>query len=294
MAEVLPDLRWDAALRLLLALRHLELHEGLDPWQDPVQVLQERAEWIRSFARETAVQTNEVQRSWGLLPCFLTVWHEAPVERPLDLIELGASAGFNLLWDHYRHSYRAGTWGPAEAKLELRGQERRPVPGELLRLRPRVRRRTGVELRPIDAATPEGMQLLELFVWPGNEARLERLQRAAAVLRDQPPPIVAGDYVELLPSLLAKRDPEALTIVYQTASAGYLSDEQRARLTEALNADGARSGGLAWISTMPAPDETVDGWAIETHSWPSERAWPAETRLLAYFDFHGEWLDWLE
>lgn len=294
MAEVLPDLRFDAALRLLLALRHLELREGLDPWRDPIAVLRERVGWIRSFTRETAVQTNEVQRSWGLLPCFLTLWQEAGAGRPLDLIELGASAGFNLLWDRYRYHYRAGVWGAAAAKLELRGVERRPVPGELLRLRPRVRRRTGVELRPIDASTPQGLQLLELFVWPGNEARLERLRRAAEVAGEEPLPIVAGDYVELLPSLLAERDPEALTIVYQTASTGYLREKERARLLETLEAEGVARGGLAWVSTERAPDETVAGWALEAHAWPGERAWPQERRLLAYFDVHGDWLDWLE
>jgi hypothetical protein len=292
--QVLPDLRQDAPLRLLLALRYLEVHEGLDPWPDPVEVLKERAEWITSFTRETAVQTNEVQRSWGLVPCFLTLWREAGLGRPLDLIELGSSAGFNLLWDRYRSHYRAGVWGPAEAKLELRGQERRPVPGDLLRLRPTVRRRTGIELRPIDVATPEAMQLLELFVWPGNDSRIDRLRRAASIVRAEQPPIVVGDYVKLLPALLRARDPDALTIVYQTASTGYLSNEQRALLIEALLVDGVRQGGLGWVSTLAAPDQSVNGWALEVHSWPSERAWPEEPRLLAHFDFHGEWIEWLE
>ncbi len=58
------------------------------------------------------MQTNEVQRSWALLPAFLTVADG----RPLDLLELGPSAGLNLLWDRYATATRTGTWGQGDAR----------------------------------------------------------------------------------------------------------------------------------------------------------------------------------
>ena len=57
------------------------------------------------------MQTNEVQRAWGLLPAFLFVADG----RPFDLLELGPSAGLNLLWDRYRFRYSSGTWGAARS-----------------------------------------------------------------------------------------------------------------------------------------------------------------------------------
>jgi hypothetical protein len=62
-------------------------------------------------------QTNEVRRSAVLLPGFLTIAAETGL--PLRILELGASAGLNQLWDrrHYRLG-EIGEWGlilPCEA-----------------------------------------------------------------------------------------------------------------------------------------------------------------------------------
>ena len=136
------------------------------------------------------MQTNEVRRSWFLLPCFLEVARRTGAET-FDLLELGSSAGFNLLWDRYRYRYEAGEWGPADALLELDGEERRPVPAELLALVPRVRRRVGLDLDPVDVTTDEGALRLRSFVWPGQPERMERLDRAIAAVRAEPPELRA-------------------------------------------------------------------------------------------------------
>ena len=60
--------RWDAPLRLLGGLHYLVL-AGDASWDD--SALETHAEFLREFVREQSVQTNEVQRSWMLLPCFL-------------------------------------------------------------------------------------------------------------------------------------------------------------------------------------------------------------------------------
>ena len=51
-----------------------------------------------SFRR---TQTNEVARCGCLLPAFAAVADG----RPLALIEIGASAGLNLRWDHFAYDY---------------------------------------------------------------------------------------------------------------------------------------------------------------------------------------------
>src|SRR5579871_5602476 len=45
------------------------------------------------------VQTNDVERSYALMPGFLEVVRHTGL--PLRLLEIGASAGLNLRWDHF-------------------------------------------------------------------------------------------------------------------------------------------------------------------------------------------------
>jgi hypothetical protein len=224
------------------------------------------------------VQTNEVQRSWALLPGFLTVADG----RPLDLLELGPSAGLNLMWDRYAYRYSTGTWG--SGPLELTGEDRVPPPAELLARHVTVSRRRGVDLNPVDVTTPHGARLLQAFVWADQTQRLERLRRAIEVAREDPPELMRGDYVELLPALLRDRREETQLVVFQTASTMYLDRGAPARMRAALH-EAARAGPLVYLTTGGAPDE--DGFALELERYPDGRR-----SRLGVFDFHGEWLDW--
>jgi hypothetical protein len=286
VGEIVDDARWDRPLQLLGGLHYLALSEGRDPWSDPVPVLTERRDWLRRFVRTQGVQTNEVQRSWVLLPCFLDVARRSGVET-LDLIEVGPSAGLNLVWDRYRYRYEQGTWGDDDAALELAGEERRPVPAGLLRLRPRVRQRRGIDLSPLDVTRPGDALLLKSFVWADQHERLQRLDRAVATLRADPPQLEQGDIVERLPGLLAERLPGALTVVFQTAVRGYLSPESWKSMLTALDEAG-RQFPLALISvSRPAPGEDRY-WGLWLRLWPD-----GEKRLLAHAGFHGQWVEWL-
>ena len=224
------------------------------------------------------MQTNEVQRAWALLPAFLSVADG----RPFDLLELGPSAGPNLLWDRYRYRYSSGAWG--SGSLELAGHDRLPPPSSLLERRVEVARRRGVDLSPVDVTTEHGALVLQSFVWADQTARLERLRRAIEVVRAEPPELVRGDYVEALPSLLRDRVPGALLVVFQTASTMYLDRDQRERLHAALR-DGGSIEPFVYVTTGRAPDD--DGYALEVRRFPD-----SSSQRLAVFDFHGEWLDW--
>jgi hypothetical protein len=284
--EILDDARWDRPLQLLGGLHYLALSEGLDPWSDPVPVLEQRRDWLRRFVQSQGVQTNEVQRSWLLLPCFLEVACRAGVET-LDLIELGPSAGLNLVWDRYRYRYELGRWGDDEAALELSGEERRPVPRELLRIVPSVRRRRGIDLSPLDVTRPGDTLLLKSFVWADQQERLERLDRAVATLRAEPPELEQGDIVERVPQLLADRLPGALTVVFQTAVRSYLGQERWKQLLTVLD-DAGRQFPLGLVSvSRPAPGEDRY-WGLWVRLWPD-----GEKHLLAHAGFHGQWLEWL-
>src|SRR3954467_13203985 len=164
---------------------------GIEPyalsgeWDDFRSALVARRGFLARFVREQAVQTNEVQRCFALLPAFLELARAHGAET-LDLVELGPSAGLNLLWDRYAYAYRAGRWGSSE--LTLSGTEYAPVPREVLARRVEVRQRLGIDLNPVDVTSEHGARLLHAFIWPGRVERAQRLRQALAIPPRAPPP----------------------------------------------------------------------------------------------------------
>jgi hypothetical protein len=264
-------------LRLLGGLHYLVLG-GEASWDDVDGALDEHHAFLATWTAEQDVQTNEVQRSWALVPGFLTIADG----RPLDLLELGPSGGLNLMWDRYSHRYSAGSWGNGD--LELTGDDRMPPPADLFTRTVEVARRRGVDLHPLDVTTEHGARVLQAFVWADQAERLERLRRAIEVVRRDPPQLMQGDYVETLPSLLRNRRPGTQLVVFQTASTMYLDRREADRLRAALHEAG-REEPLVYLTTGRAPDD--DGFSLEVERYPDGRA-----QRLAVFDFHGAWLDW--
>jgi hypothetical protein len=283
---------WDAPHRLLAGARVLVLSEAAEdfesasaPWESFRSLLEEHAEWVARFVREQPVQTNEVQRCWALLPIFLAIARETDL--PIDLVELGASAGLNLLWDRYGYRYRERTWGDPGAGLTLSGDERGIVPRDLLETRVEVRSRLGIDLSPVDVTTEDGLRLLYAFV--RDDGYRSRLRQAAEIARSDPPELVRGDYVDLLPELLRGRGEDGLTVVFQTLSTVYLPDERRELLREIVDEAG-EEGPLAWIST-PTPEEHGErrgDYPLELAVWPE-----GERRIVARMSVRGERLEWL-
>ena len=279
---------WDAPLALFGGVHLLALGgEEPDPWSRLPQVLREHRARLARFVAEEPVQTNEVQRAWGLLPGFLSAG--APV---LDLVELGPSAGLNLLWDRWAYRYPAGSWGSDDAPLALHGEAEGGPPAELLEQRPLVRGRLGIDRAPVDVRDDAAALRLQAFVWADQEERLARLRSALEVARHEPPELVAGDYLEELPRLLAARAPDALTVVFHSASTAYLSAEDRARLGGIVEKAGEEAS-LAWLSYEHAGDDVQGEIGFETFALDL-RVWPGgERRRLARLDGHGNRLRWL-
>ena len=111
---------------------HYLVRGGRAEWDDP---LERHRGFLSDFVATQGVQTNEVQRSWVLLPLLLRIAQRTGAAE-FDLVELGPSAGLNLVWDRYRYGYDSGEWGPEDALLRFEGEERRPIPGDLLGLKP--------------------------------------------------------------------------------------------------------------------------------------------------------------
>jgi len=137
--------------------------------------------------------------------------------------------------------------------------------------------------------TDHGARLLEAFVWADQTERLERVRQAVEIVRAEPPRLMEGDYVEVLPALLAERDLDALTVVFHSVSTVYLRDDERARLQETIESEGQR-GSLAWVSFEFTHDGGIgyEGFALDVQSLPGER------RRLALLDGHANHMEWVD
>jgi hypothetical protein len=144
--------------------------------------------------------------------------------------------------------------------------------------------RVGIDLAPLDVTTEEGARLLRSFVWPDMTERLARLDAAIDVLRLDPPELVRGDLVELLPELLARGDGPV--VVGESVVFPYLSRAARERVYAVL-AEAADRRPVAFVRTAGVEGDTTFQ-ALELQTWPG-----GEREVLAHADFHGAWIDWL-
>jgi hypothetical protein len=138
------------------------------------------------------VQTNEVRRCGCLLPAFAMVSSRTQ-GRPSALVEIGASAGLNLLWDRYGYDYgedrRYGDpRSPVQIACMLHGERRPPLPAAL----PATGMRLGIDLHPIDICDPDAALWLRALVWPDERGGTELLQEALRIANQAPPRLIAG------------------------------------------------------------------------------------------------------
>jgi hypothetical protein len=234
------------------------------------------------------VQTNEPQRCTVLLPAFATVARLAG-GRPLALIEVGASAGLNLLFDRYGYDYGAGQsagdlQSPIRFTCTLRGKVRPPIPVHM----PPVAARVGLDLHPIHATDPEAMRWLRALVWPEHPARAARFEQVLALAQHEPPPLIAGDALTILPQAVAHAPWDAVLCVFHAATLAHFPPEARARF-RALIAELARQRDLFWLSSEGSANSGQRGLYL-TLLTAFQHGRRVE-RQLAYSHPHGAWLE---
>ncbi len=233
-------------------------------------------DWLKS-----PPQTNEVRRSVGLIAA--GHWLTAHYRLPLRLSELGASAGLNLLWDHYALDAGGQIYGPADAVLTLKPDWQGDPPP---RANPVIAARAGVDLNPLDPVRDRLRSLA--YIWADQKDRLQRAEIALLLAAKLRPQIARADAIDWLEVQLAVPSPGVLHLVYHTIAWQYFPNGHQARGEAALQAAGARATEAAPLAHLAMEADDTSGSAALTL-----RIWP-EGRLiqLGRVDFHGRWIRW--
>lgn len=248
---------YERPLLMCAALRHEAILEGsrhplfgaiaaVNP--DPAVATRERVAasfssdriglWITLTARR--VQTNEVTRGvvWRW-PAWLAGCDAA--RRPLALVDIGASAGLNLISERL-----AITWTDAAGRAL-------PVASRL-----DCRTRIGFDTSPIDVRFEDDVTWLRACLWPGDHQRLARFDDAVAAMRTayadpggapELHALQAGIVPSRLDALAKGLDVGVFVLAYQSFVRGYLEPARQEAYVRGMRAwlASLTPGRAAWV-----------------------------------------------
>ena len=291
------------ALRLMAALHELAL-TGREPelsafypsaggtrppesaWPIARAALERNFDWIEPRLHRT-VQTNEPGRSAALYPVLL--WLTAACGRPLRLLEIGASAGLNLICDRYRYDVGELTLGDRSSPVRF-DQPWQPAPAIDLATAAaalRITHREGCDPNPLDPSSPDDRRRLIAYIWPDEPDRLARLDAALSVAAPRPPMVVRAQAIEWLPDALSRRRDGELTVVWHSVMRQYVTPDEWQALVAAFGVALAanRERPIVWVGMEPVPGGA--GAEITLQTAPDQAA----TRV-ARCDDHGPPVAW--
>lgn len=256
----------------------------------------DRHEKVSELMRTRTMQMTSVGRCALLLPAFARV--ASIVGEPLSIIELGCCAALNLMIDRCAYDYGDGRKiGEPSAPVQLRCNllnPATPLPDHI----PRIGKRVGIDLHPVDATNPVEVEWADALLLP-EDVELRLQLRAALLERSRVPiRIIEGDALEALPPLLAEMPGPVCILHSQTLY--QWPEETKTRLDALLRREGRARPihliGMEMAGNLPAgmpqrprePGEAIPNDLFHSTFRDGER----ETMVLACCDAFGEWMDW--
>ena len=231
-------------------------------------------------------QTNDVGRAAGLMAALK--WLAACHPLPMDLWEIGSSAGLNLLIDRFRLELGGVEVGPADSPVRIapdwRGSPPSDAPVTIAGAR-------GVDRDPLDLTDPAEADRLMSYIWADHAQRIERTEAAIALARAAPPRLERGEAADWVEARLAEPAvPGRWRVLMHSLVWQYLSDADQARITTAMARAGTEATAdtpLGWVSLEA--DRTLMRHDLTVRSWPGG----GEPVTLAHAHAHGFWVEWV-
>lgn len=244
---------------------------------------------IKLLLKSKYVQTNEVQRCSLLMPALNQVYSEA--KEPLSVVEVGTSAGLNLLFDQYRYDYGkdfivGNRNSEISLKCVLKGDNFPPLKDGL----PKINFKAGIDLNPIDPHDEEAVTWLKALIWPEHTKRRRTLEAAILEAQKHNLELVRGDALEVLQKIIDRVPLDSALCVFSTFTLNQFPRKKHEKFTDHLVR-----------ASIQRPVYSINiGFADgDSHQFPEImltrfQGGKAKEERLAICHPYGEWLEWLK
>ena len=230
-------------------------------------------------------QTNEVARSGAILGGLFTI--ATATRLPLDLLEIGSSAGLNLGADGYRYDFGGRHWGNEDSKVLVRCAWDGDTPRHDTPLQ--VAERAGCDRNPLNPLSPADRERLLSYIWADQTERLKRTELALEAAARAPWRVEQADAADWVEARLATpRQPGTTLVLMHTIVWQYLPGPGKGRIEAALRDAGERAGSdtpLAWFRMEY--DGNTEAAGLYLTLWPG-----FDDHSLGRADYHGRWVHW--
>ncbi|WP_409270562.1 DUF2332 domain-containing protein [Neobacillus sp. SCS-31] len=229
------------------------------------------------------VQTNEVRRCAYLFPLFNHIHEQAA--RPLALIEIGTSAGFQLLWDHYSYTYGDGfVYGRDGAEVKIDAAVKGDAQPVLNKPIAPVSARYGLDLHINDVTKDEDSLWMKALIWPEHHDRRELFEGAVLCTKANREKInfIEGDGVELLPRLVEKIPEDSTIVIFHTHVANQMPPETKLQLLKNIEQITKSRDVFHLYNNMDDANLHLDSFI----------GGQKRHQLAAITDGHGSWFEW--
>lgn len=176
-------------------------------------------------------QTNEAGRSANFIAAMLWLADKGLPPR-FQCLEIGSSAGINLMLDRYACDLGGVRTGPEQPVMHFAPEwHGSPPPQREIAI---VSTR-GCDVAPVDLTDPAQALRLKAYIWPEHRVRFERMDAAVRAASESRPDLVhmsAADFVE---AELAKPQQAGTTrVLMHSIVWQYVPQDQQARVTAAM------------------------------------------------------------
>lgn len=236
---------------------------------------------IISILKNKIVQTNEVRRCAFLYPSFCYIYNI--VNKPLSLIEIGTSAGLQLIWDKLVYTYDSiGMVGDEGSDVHITSEIKGANKPFLLPKSPPITFRYGLDLHINDVSNNEDTLWLNSLIWPEHNERRALFKQAVGVVKKYPINLIEGDGVTMLPDIANQIPENSVVCVFHTHVANQIPEEAKYKLLENIKMIGSKRDVFHLYNNMWDRKLHLD-YIINGIEY---------NKIVGETDGHGRWFSW--